>query len=218
MAKVTTWKWFKNYVTKLNCLEELFQENSRNRYFVNLKLISELFYKLNYYLDIVLRENYISNQINIYSLNKRIGIIYNHIQISKEIIKKVKYQPITPEEKRLYNILEDQLKTIKKTIKNYFKMLENLEDTSSTQLNTRKKRNRKEINYKEEELEDDDSVKDDSVKDDSDYDSQNEEDINQEKRDKKYDQKYDNYVCQEEEEYILEIDINNPNHVRFIYV
>jgi len=221
MAKVTTWKWFKIYVTKLDYLEALFQDDSRIRYFDNLRLVSEVYYNVNYNLEIVIRENFIfKKHKKTYSLNKRIGIIYNNIQILNEIMKKSKYNPDSKEEKRAHNILIDQLKRVKKTIRNYFILLEN--DNSENQENKRQKRNRKEINYKEEELEDDELEEEEQ--NDPDYEQENEEDKYQEKRDKKYDKKYDKYVYQEEEdqnqeeEYILEIDKNNPNHVRFIYV
>ena len=148
------------------------------------------------------------------SLNKRIGIIYNNIQIIKKIIKKSRFNPDSKEEKRAYNIVVDQLQRVKKTIQNYFILLEKLE----TQVKI-EKRNREEINYEEEVL--DDELENEDL-DDEDYDPENEEDKYQEKCDKKYDNKYYKYVLNEDQEedqdYILEIDKNNSNHVRFIYV
>jgi hypothetical protein len=213
---VTTWKWFKIYVTKLDYLEKLFQDDLRKNYFDNLRFVSEVYYNVNYNLEIVTRME--DKAIKKDSLNKRIGIIYNNIQIIKKIIKKSRFNPDSKEEKRAYNIVVDQLQRVKKTIQNYFILLEKLE----TQVKI-EKRNRKEINYEEEVLDDEELENEDL--DDEDYDPENEEDKYQEKCDKKYDNKYYKYVQEEDEDqedeeqdYILEIDKNNSNHVRFIYV
>jgi hypothetical protein len=82
------------------------------------------------------------------------------------MIKKQKYEASSKEEKRVYNVVREQIKQLIKTIKNYYLLWMNDEEN-------RKKRNREEKNYYEEELED---------------------------------------------EIIIEIDKNNPNHLRFIYV
>jgi hypothetical protein len=192
-------------------LERLFQDDLRKSYFDNLRFVSEVYYNVNYNLEIITRMD--DKAIKKDSLNKRIGMIYNNIQILKKIIQNSKYTPDTKLEKRAHNIVVDQLQRVKKTIQDYFILLEKLE-----------KRNIKEINYKEEELEDDDELEDELEDlDDEDYDPENEEDKYQEKRDKKYDKKYYKYVLdnqedEDQDDYILEIDNNNPNHVRFIYV
>lgn len=213
MTQATTLKWFKIYVKKSDDLKLLlFQEESNNirsEYFDNLRLVSEVYYNVNYYLEKLIYEY---NEQKKDCLNKRIGVIYFNIENLKKIIKKSKYTPDSNEEKRAYDILVDQLKRVKKTIQNYFILLQEKEKET----NVRPKRSRKEINYKEDELEEEEKI----TNDDQDYEPENEEDKYQEKRDKKYDKKYEKYVVfeDEQEDFILEVDKNNPNHLRFIYV
>lgn len=208
VKEISTWRWFKIYVSKLDYLERLLKEekdiNLRRQYFENLRIISEIYYNLNYNLEMV-----IENKKD--SLNEKINKIFKNIQKIKKVIKKQKYVASSKEEKRVYKVVREQIKQLIKTIKDYYLLWMNDEEN-------REKRKRSEINYYEEELEEIELKNKDP-----DYDPENEEDKYQVKKDKKYDKKYDKYTVNEldsdlEEDIIIEIDKNNPSHLRFIYV
>ena len=125
---VPTWKWFKLSVTKLGNLNRLFLEDEdekeeikREKYFENLRVISDVYYILNYNLINILRND--KEVIKKESLNKRIVIIYNNIQNLIKIIEdsNKQYNPDTNQEKRAYNIIMVQFKGVKLTIQKYFK-------------------------------------------------------------------------------------------------
>ena len=124
---IPIWKWFKLSVTKLGNLNRLFledederDEKKREKYFENLRVISEVYYNLNYNLKNILIND--KEVIKKESLNKRIVIIYNNIQNLIKIIEDSnKYNPDTKQEKRAYNIIMEQFKSVKLTIQKYFK-------------------------------------------------------------------------------------------------
>jgi hypothetical protein len=136
--EIPTWKWFKKYVTKLDYLYNLVEDkegdkeednNLRTRYFNNLIYISEVYYNVNYNLEIVLLNK---EEIKKKSLNKRIGVIYNNIQNLIKIIEKKnkEYIPETKQERRAYNIVNNRFKSVKLTIQKYF-MEEELKNKES---------------------------------------------------------------------------------------
>jgi tRNA G10 N-methylase Trm11 len=155
--EITTWKWFKTYVTKLDYLDSLllqepeWEVNKRETYFNNLRYISEVYYNVNYNLEIVLLNK---EEIKKKSLNKRIGIIYENIQNLIKIIDQFneKYNPVLKQEKRAYNIIMDQFKRVKLTIQKYFKEEFKNQEESKNQVEDKQNQKEEKVKIKRDKL------------------------------------------------------------------
>jgi hypothetical protein len=110
------WRLFKNYVKNLHYLDNLLLiELGHNQYLESIRLVSEKYYDINTNLNIIINDK---ETINKKILNKKIGLLNNHMQNMIKIVEK-NNNKFTAELKE-YNTFLERIKSEKLTIQKYF--------------------------------------------------------------------------------------------------